>query len=1052
MHRAACAARLLAALTLAGALSPLPALAQGKARLPVLGLGYEYDLSGAREEFLLPDPLVDPSIVVDHPLYVRIRAPWSLLEHEAGVYDWSEVDRIVDPYRRANFVVILCLYGTSPAVSPDGALPSADRPEVLKGWLDLLRAAAQHFKGRVRYYEVWDEPNREAGWPASRVDQYAYVLKNSSVTIRSTDPGALVVEGGLAVGNASLGADLAWQEALYGQDISTYVDVLALHPAGDAPIDQVVARAYDLMLDHDPSAQLWVNRVPIVGESDRDRASDLLARFIAAQGEGASVVTFDLEADVEGRPEFPGVLLDLHKLFIPTYSVVHGARVTFEPFGEGDKGTLSGITAYKFFDAQAFQGLIGFYAAHPPEGGKARLVIDTAAVRGVAVYDIVGGVAGPIEGARNDFKTNTTRVPVFVYTRPQVLQYARVPIKGFETEKQQVEIKESGLITAEEVIAGHQAFMADQNFRLKTYRADALLSYHGKIGGSQTIDISIDNAFFWEKGRGAEWQQKTLYYNGVRWKGKTLPELPIPQPEKVFTLPLDINLDKNYRYTYVGRETVRGYDCYVLDFKPIVEGRSLYEGRAWIETRTFAPVQTSTVQTRLEAPIISNEEKDGYAPVTGPDGTTYWLLTRVDGQQILTVAGQNLVLLREIDFKDFQINDPGFEAARRQAYESNKPMLRDTDKGLRYLEKTGSGERVVREGTRKSALLGLVGLYHQTNLSYPVIPLAGVGYFNFNFRGRHSQLTALLGGVINLATYTDPNLFGHKIDATVQVVTFLVNVTDQLYIRGVRQDPSNVDTRTQHLSAGIGLPLGNFVRVKGTYDLAYVNYGRDKDTDTFVTPTDTLIQSPGIDWEFNRARWTVSASAQRSYRRRWKPWGDTTPLTDPDIMAAFPTSPCDSPGSCLAEFDADQKDYDTYEFSVSKQFFLPLFQKLRFETTWMTGSRLDRFSEFQFSFFGNRLRGLSGSGVRFDRGGVARAQYSFDIADVIRFDASLDYGRVKDSLTSDRFDRFTGFGVSGNLMGPWQTILQFDIGVAVQSDIKPVRGDTEFQLGLLKYF
>src|SRR5881409_3197689 len=79
---------------------------QAAPKPPNLGLGYEYDLSGAREEFLLPDPLVDPSIVPDHPLYVRIRAPWALLEPEKGLYAWSEVDRILDPYRAANFVTI----------------------------------------------------------------------------------------------------------------------------------------------------------------------------------------------------------------------------------------------------------------------------------------------------------------------------------------------------------------------------------------------------------------------------------------------------------------------------------------------------------------------------------------------------------------------------------------------------------------------------------------------------------------------------------------------------------------------------------------------------------------------------------------------------------------------------------------------------------------------------------------------------------------------------------------------------------------------------------
>src|SRR3989442_4630753 len=132
------------------ALSPTSRVARAAGTaLPNLGLGHEYDLSGAREEFLLPDPLIDASIAPDHPLYVRIRAPWSLLEPQRGVYDWSEVDRIVGPYRQANYVVALCLYGENRAADPAGVLPSPAHSSVLKAWLEFLQATALHFKGHV---------------------------------------------------------------------------------------------------------------------------------------------------------------------------------------------------------------------------------------------------------------------------------------------------------------------------------------------------------------------------------------------------------------------------------------------------------------------------------------------------------------------------------------------------------------------------------------------------------------------------------------------------------------------------------------------------------------------------------------------------------------------------------------------------------------------------------------------------------------------------------------------------------------------------------------
>ncbi|MFQ5890752.1 MAG: hypothetical protein ACE5JR_11950, partial [Gemmatimonadota bacterium] len=101
-----------------------------------MGLGYEVDLSGATEEYLVPDPLADASVTLEHPMYARIRVPWSVLEREPGAYDWDEVDRVVDRYREASYEVVLALYGGNRAIDPAGSLPSAERAPILKAWLE----------------------------------------------------------------------------------------------------------------------------------------------------------------------------------------------------------------------------------------------------------------------------------------------------------------------------------------------------------------------------------------------------------------------------------------------------------------------------------------------------------------------------------------------------------------------------------------------------------------------------------------------------------------------------------------------------------------------------------------------------------------------------------------------------------------------------------------------------------------------------------------------------------------------------------------------------
>jgi hypothetical protein len=98
------------------------------------------------------------------------------------------------------------------------------------------------------------------------------------------------------------------------------------------------------------------------------------------------------------------------------------------------------------------------------------------------------------------------------------------------------------------------------------------------------------------------------------------------------------------------------------------------------------------------------------------------------------------------------------------------------------------------------------------------------------------------------------------------------------------------------------------------------------------------------------------------------------------------------------------------------------------------------------------VRGLSGAGVRFERGGIARAQYAFNLGDVIRFEAGIDYARIQDPLVPDFNPHFTGVGLSGSVLGPWRTFVSFDIGVAVQSDYAGLKGDTEGQVIFFKFF
>ena len=101
---------------------------------------------------------------------------------------------------------------------------------------------------------------------------------------------------------------------------------------------------------------------------------------------------------------------------------------------------------------------------------------------------------------------------------------------------------------------------------------------------------------------------------------------------------------------------------------------------------------------------------------------------------------------------------PGLGAQRQQVAQSDVTMVRDTAVGLRYLVKEeGKEERVVKEGFDSSKLFLAGGVFYDDALDYP-LPLAGINYFDFDFRGTGKQLNVFFGGALLTADAAEPAL------------------------------------------------------------------------------------------------------------------------------------------------------------------------------------------------------------------------------------------------------------------------------------------------------
>lgn len=158
--------------------------------------------------------------------WVREEFNWNTIEPSQGSYDWSGYDRTMALYKN-NGINVLGVISYS-AEWASTAQPTAffrDKyPPNTTAWKNFVNALVSRYPD-ITYWEVWNEPNHPSFLIADdRVTAYASILAAASTTIRSANPQAKVVMGGLS------GADSDFLRRLYRAGAKDSFDIVAVHP------------------------------------------------------------------------------------------------------------------------------------------------------------------------------------------------------------------------------------------------------------------------------------------------------------------------------------------------------------------------------------------------------------------------------------------------------------------------------------------------------------------------------------------------------------------------------------------------------------------------------------------------------------------------------------------------------------------------------------------------------------------------------------------------------------------------------------------------------
>ena len=193
---------------------------------------------------------------------LRVSIGWDGVERQKDRYDFAFWDAFVQLAVNAG-VTLIPYVAYTPEWNSDGTpetfwkAPPRDPSELG----ELMQQLAQRYRGRIRSWEIWNEPDNKDYWLGS-VREFATLLEAGAEGVRAGDPQARVVLGGLAGGVDFL------RELFEEPGVAGRVDVVNLHgyyetwnPNPLETIPEYIGEVEEIVARHGGRQAIWMAEV-----------------------------------------------------------------------------------------------------------------------------------------------------------------------------------------------------------------------------------------------------------------------------------------------------------------------------------------------------------------------------------------------------------------------------------------------------------------------------------------------------------------------------------------------------------------------------------------------------------------------------------------------------------------------------------------------------------------------------------------------------------------------------------------------------------------------
>ena len=538
----------------------------------------------------------------------------------------------------------------------------------------------------------------------------------------------------------------------------------------------------------------------------------------------------------------------------------------------------------------------------------------------------------------------------------------------------------------------------------------ATMDYTMHLQGERgNLDLGFRYQAFDKAGEPEEALREEVTYHGVAAKLHGDAQLPIVEARSSLAPPVALTLSERYRYSDAGPG---GPGQRRLRFEPVDHDPLLASGELTIVETTGRILEERSQRSGLPGIVRSEQRVISY----GEPAPGFWRVMKIHSTERWLLGGDITQVLRKVEYRQFSLNSPGFEAARNGARAGNGSMIQQTLDGARYYTKQKDGTRKADAEAKASGMAVAGVLIMDPNASLPVLPLAGMLFFDLNAWGKGIQYSLLTAIVYNNLNLTVPDVAGGVAFHTAATLSALAE-TEQPVVDGQLLDKDGVSHRAQNLELDLSRDLGAGWRLALAESFTLNQYATPSNS-RYVTPGFSNPQSGFNTYSQGQLTWQHSGFQLRSYyglgQRPDRPWGEA------GALQAVP----------------DQGRYwrwggaAVYDVEVAPGFW--------FQTTLgeATGRAFDRFQAIPFD---GMVSGIKPGAIVADQLDYGAIRLTIPTGPRLRLNLGLDHGIARSQDDQQRYG-FTGLSIAGDLPGFWWfTAVNVQLGVGLQSDIPGVR-------------